>query len=57
MTDFSEEGYFYQIWVSSMRVDILTGIPGGDFDNAWKNRNEVDFDGLVVPLHWKTRSH
>jgi hypothetical protein len=48
--DFSEEGYFYQMGVPPVRVDILMGIPGGDFEQAWHNRNEVDFDGLVVPF-------
>jgi len=48
--DFSEEGYFYQIGVPPIRVDILMGIPGGEFEPAWNNRNEVDFDGLVVPF-------
>jgi predicted nucleotidyltransferase len=46
--DFSEEGYFYQMGVPPMRVDILMGVPGGDFESAWQNRNEVDFDGLTV---------
>jgi len=46
--DFSEEGYFYQMGVPPVRVDILMGIPGGDFELAWRNRNAVDFDGLVV---------
>ncbi len=48
--DFSEDGYFYQMGVPPVRVDILMGIPGGDFEQAWYNRNEVDFDGLVVPF-------
>jgi hypothetical protein len=26
------------------------GIPGGNFEKPWQNRNEVDFDGLVVPF-------
>jgi hypothetical protein len=47
-SDFSEEGYFYQMGVPPVRVDILMGIPGGDFEQAWRNRNDVDFDGLVV---------
>jgi len=48
--DFSEDGYFYQMGVPPIRVDILMGIPGGVFENAWRNRNEVDFDGLIVPF-------
>ncbi len=46
--DFSQEGYFYQMGVPPVRVDILMGIPGGDFEQAWQARNEVDFGGLVV---------
>ncbi len=48
--DFSEEGYFYQMGMPPMRVDILMGVPGLDFENAWKNRIEIDFDGLTVPF-------
>ena len=47
-TDFMEEGYFYQMGVPPMRVDILMGIPGIEFEDAWKMRVEVDFDGLGV---------
>jgi hypothetical protein len=46
--DFSEDGYFYQMGVPPIRVDILMGIPGGEFDRAWNNRVVVDFDGLLV---------
>jgi len=46
--DFAEEGYFYQMGVPPMRVDILMGIPGIEFEAAWKKRVEIDFDGLVV---------
>lgn len=46
--DFAEKGYFYQMGVPPMRVDILMGIPGIKFESAWANRVEVDFDGLSV---------
>ena len=46
--DFSDEGYFYQMGIPPVRVDILMVIPGADFEKAWLNKNEVDFDGLVV---------
>jgi predicted nucleotidyltransferase len=48
--DFAEESYYYQMGVPPVRVDIFMGIPGGDFDRAWAARNEVDFDGLIVPF-------
>ncbi len=48
--DFAEEGYFYQMGVPPVRVDVLMGIPGVEFDTAWKRRVEIDFDGLLVPF-------
>ena len=48
--DFAEEGYFYQMGVSPIRVDVLMGIPGIGFEAAWERRVEVDFDGLPVPF-------
>ncbi|MBI5842879.1 MAG: nucleotidyltransferase [Chloroflexi bacterium] len=46
--DFSEEGFFFQMGVPPVRVDILMGIPGVQFDPCWERRVEVDFDGLTV---------
>jgi len=46
--DFAEEGYFYQMGVPPIRVDILMGIPGIAFMQAWEKRVEVDFDDLTV---------
>ena len=46
--DFAEEGYFYQMGVPPMRVDVLMGIPGLEFEPAWERRVEVDFDDLPV---------
>ena len=46
--DFAEEGFFYQMGVPPVRVDVLMGIPGLEFEDAWKRRVEVDFDSLSV---------
>ena len=46
--DFREEGYFYQMGIPPVRVDILMGIPGVVFDEAWQRRVTVDFDGLPI---------
>ena len=48
--DFAEEGYFYQMGVPPVRVDVLMGIPGIGFEDAWARRVEVDFEGLLVPF-------
>jgi SAM-dependent methyltransferase len=46
--DFADEGYFFQMGVPPSRIDILMGIPGPDFEEAWNNRDEIDFEGLGV---------
>lgn len=46
--DFSEEGFFFQMGVPPVRVDVLMGIPGIQFEQCWSRRVEVDFDGLKV---------
>lgn len=48
--DFSEEGYFYQMGVPPVRVDILMGIPGPAFEEAWERRVEVRFDDLSISI-------
>ncbi|HEX9840779.1 MAG TPA: hypothetical protein VGA72_15630, partial [Anaerolineales bacterium] len=46
--DFAEEGFFFQMGVPPVRVDILMGIPGIQFEECWKRRVEVDFEELRV---------
>jgi len=48
VADFAEEGYFYQMGVPPVRVDILMGIPGLPFEEAWQRRLEIDFDDLSI---------
>lgn len=48
--DFGEEGFFYQMGAPPVRVDIMMGLPGVTFDEAWTNRNVVAFDDLAVPF-------
>ncbi len=46
--DFAREGYFYQVGVPPVRIDILMSIPGLLFQPAWERRVEVDFDGVTT---------
>jgi hypothetical protein len=48
--DFAHEGYFYQMGVAPVRVDILMSILGLKFNEAWERRVLVDFDGVIVPF-------
>lgn len=46
--DFAEDGFFYQMGLPPVRIDILMGIPGLKFQEAWKRRETVWFDDLAV---------
>ena len=46
--DFAEDGFFYQMGLPPVRVDILMGIPGINFQEAWDKRETVLFDDLPV---------
>lgn len=39
--DFAAEGYFYQMGVPPLRVDVLMSIPGVVFAEAWERRETV----------------
>lgn len=46
--DFSEEGFVYQIGVPPVRVDIVMGIDGVQFEDAWQRRFTTHFSELSV---------
>ena len=46
--DFADDGYFYQMGYPPVRIDILMGIPGIEFNSAWENRVETFFDDIRV---------
>lgn len=47
--DFTQPEAFYQMGRPPVRIDILMSIDGIDFEEAWGNHIESDFDG--VPAH------
>lgn len=44
--DFSQKGSFYQMGRPPVRIDILMSIEGMSFENAWENRQPIDFFGV-----------
>ena len=40
----------YQIGIEPSRVDILSGISGVGFDEAWSRRMVLDIEGVTVPV-------
>lgn len=39
-----------QIGVAPRRVDILTTLDAVEFDDAWRDRAEVEVEGLTIPV-------
>ena len=48
--ELSRPGFFYQIGVAPVRIDILTAIDGVTFDEAWGEREYHDLFGVTVPV-------
>lgn len=46
--DFLEPGQVIQLGRAPHRIDILTGISGVTWPEAWASRSQVDFDGLEI---------
>src|SRR4051794_17087294 len=44
-TDFTNEQFWFQIGVAPVRVDILLGIPGASFEDAWERRVDDEILG------------
>ncbi|MCM8799195.1 MAG: hypothetical protein NC900_00490 [Candidatus Omnitrophica bacterium] len=48
--DFTNKNLFYQLGVVPIRVDIMMGIKGLDFDLAWRNKKTTNFEGIKVNI-------
>ena len=48
--DFLEVDQVIQLGRAPNRIDLLTGMSGVSWQEAWESRSTVDFDGLTVPL-------
>jgi hypothetical protein len=44
--DFAHEGYFYQMGIAPVRVDIIMSGTVLDFEEAWRRKVASDFDGI-----------
>lgn len=50
INDLSSPGIVFQIGVEPSRIDILTGISGVSFDEAWSNRLAIELDGIELSV-------
>ncbi|MBI5154028.1 hypothetical protein HZA57_02225 [Candidatus Poribacteria bacterium] len=49
-TDFTQADMVYQMGVPPNRIDVVMGIDGVSFDEAWPNRVTTSYDGLPTPV-------
>ncbi len=47
---FSEDGLVFQIGVAPRRIDIITGIDGVNFEDAFKDKEGIEVEGLKLPF-------
>ena len=48
--DFTDKKLVYQIGISPVRVDIIMGVTGVEFDFAWKLKSITTFDNIQVNI-------
>lgn len=48
--DFTSPGVVYQLGLPPRRIDVLTGLSGVTFDDAWAGRVDLDVAGIRVPF-------
>ncbi|MFA4888952.1 MAG: hypothetical protein WC628_05205 [Candidatus Omnitrophota bacterium] len=48
--DFANKTLVYQIGVAPVRVDIIMGIPGITFKQAWEHRARTRFEGVMANI-------
>jgi hypothetical protein len=49
-TTFCEEGIIFQIGVAPRRIDIITKIEGVDFKKAYRDKQEIEIEGIKTPF-------
>ncbi len=48
--DLEEPDIVYQIGLPPRRIDLMTGISGVEFEDAWKSKVVVNLEGLAIPV-------
>ncbi len=50
ITDFTDKDIIYQIGIAPNRIDLLMGIAGVEFRDAFKNKQDSTYDGVKISL-------
>lgn len=46
--DFEDPGNVYQVGLPPRRIDLMTGLTGVDFEDAWASRVTIEIDGMQI---------
>ena len=49
-SDFARPGLIFQLGVPPNRIDVITGITGVSFTEAWEGRAQTTYGGHAVPV-------
>ena len=47
---FVKAGVVFQIGVAPRRIDIMSGVSGVEFDEAYRHRETVEIEGIPIPI-------
>ena len=47
---FVKAGVVFQIGVAPRRIDIMSGVSGVEFDEAYQHREVVEIEGMPIPI-------
>jgi len=50
VTDFTREDLVYQIGIAPNRIDVLMGLGGISFEEAWASREHTTYDGVPIAI-------
>lgn len=48
--DLTRKKMIYQIGIAPIRIDILMGLPGLKFENAWRNRKKTNYGSIPINI-------
>lgn len=50
LADFETPENVYQVGLPPRRIDLMTGLSGVEFDEAWTSRVDVEIEGMQIPF-------
>ena len=48
--DFTRRNLFYQIGIAPVRIDVIMGLKGLEFKEAWKNRKKAKYGKIAISV-------